>query len=450
MAVKLLTLGDPDAEETAQQRQWVLREARAAGLLSHPNIVTVHDVGEQESYAYIVMELVDGADLGKLIDDGKPLSDDDVFRILRATASALDFAHGKGIFHRDIKPGNILIETGGAVKLVDFGLAKFETGTKLTQTGIFVGTPQYMSPEQIQGTPVNGRSDQFSLAIVAYELLTRKLPFEGESLVFQLLQKAPPPVREHRPELSESFDSVLRKALAKNPGDRYPDCTSFVGDLERVRRGEAPALGDIPHTPATTLRPRRRRWPLAAALAAPLLVAGALTFWSLSPPNSGPAKPAPEQPPAQQESSRPDQPESAPEAQPPAAKGDEPLQVQTSQPEPDHPEPPPPAPPKTTLPVETPAVRAETAPPEEPAVRTGTVVWFGRLAPNGELTIEGSECSAGEVTRPLPGRPVNIRITPSTLTIVEPPREANGWRRVRIRNAARPLETFVLTYSSRQ
>ncbi|HSW49969.1 MAG TPA: serine/threonine-protein kinase, partial [Bryobacteraceae bacterium] len=182
VAIKTIRLADlGGAEDRDRLGNRLLHEARSAGVLSHPGIVTIYDVSEHDDLAYIAMEFVNGPTLEQVLSSGEPPDPSLLFRVLKTTAAALDYAHKKAIVHRDIKPANIMIHEDGAVKITDFGVAKIQAGQLATQTGMVVGTPCYMSPEQALGRPVDGRSDQFSLAVVAYEMLTGEKPFGSEN-----------------------------------------------------------------------------------------------------------------------------------------------------------------------------------------------------------------------------------------------------------------------------
>jgi hypothetical protein len=217
-------------------RERLLREARSAGMLSHPGIVTIYDVEQQGDLAYIAMEYVDGPTLDHVLSQG-PIPPEQMFSILGQTAVALDYAHQKGTVHRDIKPANIMIAGDGTAKITDFGIAKINTGDQFTVTGTIVGTPHYMSPEQVQGLAVDGRSDQFSLGVIAYEMLTGEKPYTGEHLttvVYKIV--AEEPVSPHRlnPTLAGAIENVLRKSLAKKPEGRYRSCQEFTEALEKA------------------------------------------------------------------------------------------------------------------------------------------------------------------------------------------------------------------------
>ena len=237
VAIKTVRLRDVDDKKQRDKlRERLFREARSAGVLSHPNIVTIYDMAEEEGVAYIAMEYVDGPTLDELMSSTKTFESGRLFGILRQTATALDYAHSKGIVHRDIKPANVMLGRDGNVKVTDFGIAKINTAAdSYTMTGTLVGTPNYMSPEQVQGTEVTGRSDQFSLAVIAYEILTGERPFPGEQLstvVYKIVAEEPVSPQKLNRTLGPYIDGVLRKALSKKPSSRYRTCAEFVGSLE--------------------------------------------------------------------------------------------------------------------------------------------------------------------------------------------------------------------------
>jgi serine/threonine protein kinase len=236
VAIKTIRIRDIDNEaERERLRERLFREARSAGVLSHPNIVTIYDMDEADGLAYIAMAYVNGPTLEKILASEQPLSGSNMLRILRQTGLALDYAHGKGIIHRDIKPANIMTDEDGAVKVTDFGIAKIASGGLSTGTHGIAGTPNYMSPEHVQGLEVNGRSDQFSLAVIAYEILTGERPFTGEHLstvIFKIVGEEQQPAHRINGTLTQQIDDVLRKGLAKKPEDRYVNCSAFVGALE--------------------------------------------------------------------------------------------------------------------------------------------------------------------------------------------------------------------------
>lgn len=274
-------------------RERLFREARSAGQLFHPGIVTVLDVGQEGELAFIAMERVDGLSLQRTLASlqgsgpgaVRKLEREQILDILRQTAAALDFAHRNKVVHCDVKPGNIILgrndSSGGVVKLTDFGIAKIASTQYHTRTGLLMGTPSYMSPEQIEAHPVDGRSDQFSLAVVAFELLTGAVPFRGESLAglaHSIVYGATPSARAADPELPEGVDAILERALAKSPGDRFPSCTEFVRDLEKswsaaAQRPTVPVAASIP-----TGAPRGKMWGLAIAGALVLALAAAAVY----------------------------------------------------------------------------------------------------------------------------------------------------------------------------
>jgi serine/threonine protein kinase len=240
VAIKTIRLSEfTNAEERAKQRERLFREARSAGILSHPGIVTIYDMAEEGDLAYIAMEFVNGPTLERIMSEEGPLDRDRIFDILRQTATALDYAHRQGIVHRDIKPANIMINDNGVVKITDFGIAKISASEQLTQAGVIMGTPNYISPEQVQARAVDGRSDQYSLCVIAYEMLTGEKPFVGEhitTLVYQIVVQEPPPAQKLNPSLGRVIESVLRRGLSKEPDKRYLTCSGFVNALDTACR----------------------------------------------------------------------------------------------------------------------------------------------------------------------------------------------------------------------
>ena len=269
VAVKTIRLGDfSDATERERLRERLFREARSAGALSHPNIVTIYDIAEENDTAYVFMEFVDGQALEQMLVSGAPLDKQLILNVLRQTAAALDYAHQKGIVHRDIKPANIMVSVDGEAKITDFGVARI-VSQQMTQAGTILGTPNYMSPEQIQGIPVDGRSDQYSLAVLAYEMLTGEKPHAADSLptlLYKIAKEEPVAPRRLNPTLPPEVDAVFERALAKEPGRRYASCAEFVNALtaavtaspgwQPLRRGSASSLETVatgPEAPAPTL-----------------------------------------------------------------------------------------------------------------------------------------------------------------------------------------------------
>ncbi|MFO1224540.1 MAG: protein kinase [Burkholderiaceae bacterium] len=254
--------------EDAEFHARFLREARAAGGLSHPNIVVVHDVGEIEGRPYMAMELVDGVPLADQLDKGKPLPIRDAVLVGLQLARALDYAHAHGIVHRDIKPGNILmLADGKTVKVTDFGIAHMDDGAgqQHTQVGAVMGTPQYMSPEQTRGEKLDGRSDLFSAGIVLYQMITGERPFKGESLVAvatRIANDPTPPLASKRPDAPASLRRVVERCLAKQPDQRYQTGKELSEALLKV-------LAEMDEAAREKSKPRivplRVKWAIAMA-----------------------------------------------------------------------------------------------------------------------------------------------------------------------------------------
>lgn len=238
VALKTIRLSDfADAEKLQRLRERLVREAQSAGILSHENIVTIYDVDEWNGLSYICMEYVEGESLERMLEKRRELSREALLSILKQMADALDFAHSRGIVHRDIKPPNIMVTPLGRVKITDFGVAKVAHATSMTQGGAMLGTPDYMSPEQIAGTGVDGRADQFSLAVIAFELLSGERPFVAETLpalFYRIAHEPSPDVTLLNRTLSPEIGRVLEKAMAKRPEDRFATCSAFVEALSEA------------------------------------------------------------------------------------------------------------------------------------------------------------------------------------------------------------------------
>lgn len=223
VAIKTIRFDELDASQAADAKQRFFREAQAAGALNHPNIVTIYDAGEDYDLGYVAMELLDGSDLCDYVKTDKKLPYLDVLRIVAQVADGLDFAHAKGIVHRDIKPANIMRLKGGEIKIADFGIARI-TASSATQTGTLLGTPSYMSPEQVRGEKVDGRSDLFSLGVVMYELLSCRKPFTGDSItgiMFNIVNKPPLLVTKIDADIPECCAYIAHKMLIKDLAKRY-------------------------------------------------------------------------------------------------------------------------------------------------------------------------------------------------------------------------------------
>ncbi len=224
--------------EMEQFRARFRREAQSAGILSHPNIVTIHDVVEEseEGVAFIAMEYVRGTNLKVLLQGPMPLEPGFVAGVVDQVADALDYAHSRGVVHRDVKPANIIITADNRVKITDFGIARLDS-SNLTQEGQLLGTPNYMSPEQILGKEVDHRADIFSLGVVLYEMLTRHKPFQGENLTVvshRIVYDQFTPPADYVRELPPGVEAILAKALDKDPGRRYQRACDMADDLRRI------------------------------------------------------------------------------------------------------------------------------------------------------------------------------------------------------------------------
>jgi eukaryotic-like serine/threonine-protein kinase len=228
--------------QNAELRQRFHREAQAAGNLNHPNVVTVFEFGEDEGQAYIAMELLDGSDLKELIARQALRTVGDVLGLMEQICDGLAFAHARELVHRDLKPANIHVLPDGHVKLMDFGLARPST-SDMTQTGVILGTPHYMSPEQVRGEKADARSDVFSLGVVFYEMLARRKPFDADtmhSVLSRVVHEEPAPLREVAPGLPSRLTGALERALAKDPGRRF----AHAGEMREALREARAALAE--------------------------------------------------------------------------------------------------------------------------------------------------------------------------------------------------------------
>jgi serine/threonine-protein kinase len=310
VAIKTIAVPASSKHDAEHYRQRFFREAQAAGRLSHPGIVTIYDVGEDEvtHTPFIVMECVEGNSLDRVVTATPTgnLPREIALKLLRQIAEALDYAHRQAIVHRDIKPANIMVTPEGQPKIADFGIAKVAMA-ETTLPGHVVGTPAYMSPEQLNGKAVDGRSDLFSLGVITYWLLTGVKPFDGATLTeicVQVVTKNPAPPSEIAPGLNIDFDYVLSRALAKDPAMRYQNGSEMAADLDDLARGSKPrsivqsaktqvvpqiagmvasqgnaavgvATARIPQTAAEKSNRGRRKLLIYLATAAFLLLAGA-------------------------------------------------------------------------------------------------------------------------------------------------------------------------------
>jgi serine/threonine-protein kinase len=274
VAVKTIHPEAPaDAAEREHLQDRLFREARSAGALSHPGIVTIYDVGTFEDGAYIAMEMVKGPTLFKFLQSDPKPDQAQLLEILRQVAAALDYAHTKGIIHRDIKPANIILQAGKIAKITDFGIAKNFSSLQQTQKGILLGSPSYMSPEQLTAKPLDGRSDQFSLAVLTYEMFTGEKPFEADSLpglAYGIVHGDRPSVRARNPLLPPAVDRAMVRGLARDPAERYASCSEFVAALDAAFREPTPSITRAVETvPAAT---RAIQVPITSPTPEPVLV----------------------------------------------------------------------------------------------------------------------------------------------------------------------------------
>lgn len=238
VAIKTVACDGLSREEAEVFEQRFYREAKSAGRLNHPNIVTIHDVGRSDDLAYIAMEFLTGRSLREVLDAGAELPLDRIVEITAQIADGLAFAHANDVVHRDIKPANIMVLDNDTVKIADFGVALLPSGS-LTVAGTAFGSPKYMSPEQVTGQKADGRSDIFSLGAVLYEMLAGCPPFSGDdvnAVLYQVLNGAPPLPSTCRPGLPRDFDRIVARALAKSPDKRYQSAAELAADLRKYHR----------------------------------------------------------------------------------------------------------------------------------------------------------------------------------------------------------------------
>ncbi len=285
IALKVLR---PDRLTSEAFVQRFLKEARTIGRLSHPNIVTVYDIGQDRETIFIAMELLEGDPLNKILEE-REVGNEEIISLGLQMAEALHYAHGKGVVHRDIKPSNIIVNANGRIKITDFGIAHIEdpTASMQTQAGEILGTPAYMSPEQVLSRPVDGRSDLFSLGIILYEMATGRRPFQGDSMpaVFQAVTREDPePPARLKTAVSPGLSAVIMKCLEKDPMKRFANGEILAHALGILLAGDE-MEGE---KPAPVREKSRVSIPLLLlALVLAVLVAGGL-YYFLTPKASRP------------------------------------------------------------------------------------------------------------------------------------------------------------------
>jgi serine/threonine protein kinase len=271
VAIKVIA-AEASGDETLRKR--FAREAQSAALLNHPNIITVYDFGQEQDKLYMAMELLEGVDLKGALADHRLETLDDQLEVMEQICDGLAAAHANGVVHRDLKPANIHLLPNGQVKIMDFGLARL-VGSDMTRTGLVMGTPHYMSPEQVRGEHVDARSDVFSLGAVFYEILAGKKPFDGDTLhsvLYKVMQAEPVPLKNNAPHLAPVLLQVVEKAMARAAGDRFQDAGEFRRFLGEAREAMASGRGAEPLAGLVALsasRPVPAPVPARAAPSAP-------------------------------------------------------------------------------------------------------------------------------------------------------------------------------------
>jgi serine/threonine-protein kinase len=259
VALKVISLSSSPEEGASSAQQMFMREVRAAGRLAHPSIVTIHDAfdDKENQTSCIVMELVRGMTLEKILDTGNALSADQTLNLMRQVVEGLDYAHRNQVIHRDLKPANILVTEDGRAKITDFGIAKVLAREGVARTVGVMGTPSYMSPEQVRGGEVDARTDIFSLGIILFTMLSGKKPFVGNTaaVMFKIVYEEPVTPSSLNPQLTPAYDHVVRKCLAKDRNQRYSSARALLGDLDDLQHGRPPRSQAAAPAPAPTAPP---------------------------------------------------------------------------------------------------------------------------------------------------------------------------------------------------
>jgi serine/threonine-protein kinase len=284
VAIKAIDLKVLTEEERARYEARFYQEAKAAGRLNHPNLVTIHDLGEAGDIAYIAMEFLEGHDL----EHEKRVTIDEALNIAIQAAAGLHFAHEHGVIHRDIKPSNIMLLKNHHVKVCDFGIARMASSLLHTRTGVILGSPLYMSPEQVQSATIDRRSDIFSLGIVLHEMLAGQAPFSGDtatSVMYHIVHDAPPKPSAANPKVPEMLDNIVARCLQKNPADRYQTAAELEHDLRVCRGMMLEAQTGMEHhrhyflSDATAYAKKMGKWKMAAILV--LTAAASIALYEL-------------------------------------------------------------------------------------------------------------------------------------------------------------------------
>jgi len=279
VAIKTMTKPDPTDNEAQEELARFRREAQAAGRLAHPNIVGVYDYGEDGDIAFIVMEYAPGTELKKLLDKGERMPPAEAVRIMQGVLAGLQYSHERGVVHRDIKPGNIILSPDGTVKIADFGIARIESSS-MTQAGTVLGTPAYMSPEQFMGQTVDKRTDIYSAGVMFYQLLTGERPFDGSmsAIMHKALNTEPPKPSDLSVTAPSSLDAVVARAMAKRPEGRFDSAAGFSAAMKAALEAPPPAVPNALgwDDDATVIAPRGAK-PAAAPPPSPSAASAAPT-----------------------------------------------------------------------------------------------------------------------------------------------------------------------------